>query len=298
MVHVILFFVFASVICFSIYLIDLRQNALRKFMVLLGVWNEDDDVCGGGGDSPSSFFRAMRKRIGSMLPGLAVGEYDQKLQWAGRPLGLNGEEFYLLKIVVLIGAVFLALAFFLVFKGGKSFMLVLLAAGVVGFYLPDYWLSSRVQERQKAIEKELLGFVDVLAVCAKAGLNLSEAIQRTSEYQGGCLGHEFNRALFEMKRGKSREEALRDIAHRTGVDEVDKLVRALIQGERRGVPISHMLEGQAELMRSLRRSKAQEMAQLSSVKILFPVIVCCFMPLMIILLGPAVLSLAKALGVE
>ena len=234
----------------------------------------------------------LRKRLGPLLPGLPSANTTKA--------GMGGRRFPSGKSFISSNCFWLNAAHCCAvgcdFRGKFNDHALLILLGIAGFLLPDLWLSSKVQNRQKAIEKELLSFIDILAVCADAGLNLSDAIKRTVEHQGGVLSGEFARALREMETGKSRHESLEDLGSRCGVDELESLVRAINQAERYGTPIASMLREQAKLMRVFRRNKAQEIAQTAGVKILAPVIVCNFLPLIVILLGPAVITLLRSLN--
>lgn len=295
MYYGIAFCVFTAVIFLAVYVVESKASSKGKLATLLGIGDETDII--RSSYRPASvirnFLKRVQARLAPVLPGVAVKEYDRKLEWAGRPFSLSGDEFYIIKLSgglllpMLIPVLFL-------FGGGAGAALLLILCGLLGYFLPDLWLSSQVQQRQRAIRGQLLNFIDILVVCADAGLNINDAIKRTCQHQKSVLSVEFEKALKEMEMGKSRRGALESLAKRNGVDELEQLVHALNQSDRYGTPIALMLKEQAKHMRDLRRNKAQESAQTSSVKILFPVIVFNFVPLMIVLLGPAVISLGRA----
>ena len=159
-----------------------------------------------------------------------------------------------------------------------------------------YFCRISASRRQRQIVKELFPFIDVLAICSDAGLNLSEAIKHTVEVQAGVLSSEFKRFQRDLDAGSSRSEALNDLAYRNGVEELSNLVLAINQAEKYGTPVAKMLREQVGMMRIQRRNKAQEAAQTASVKILLPMIVFDFMPLLVVLLGPAIINLGRALN--
>ncbi|MCR3922755.1 MAG: type II secretion system F family protein [Firmicutes bacterium] len=289
------FCVFSAVVFLSIYILDIKTYGKSKLAILIGIEDETDIIRSSyqPGSKVRAFLKRLQSKLAPMLPGLAVKEFDSKLEWAGKPFGLGGEEFYIIKIgSALVMPVLIPVLILLGGGAGTAFLLVCL--GLLGYFVPDLWLAGKVQERQKAIKKQLLNFIDILVICSDAGLNLSEAIKRTCEHQKGLLGVEFARAIKEIEMGKSRRQALEDLARRNGVDELEQLAHALNQAEQYGSPIVLMLKDQAKHMREMRRNKAQEAAQTSSVKILFPVVVFNFIPLMIILLSPAVVSLGRS----
>lgn len=295
--YVIAFFVFAMVVFIGVYLIERKRRAVLDLAARLGIKTFDDVVQEGlrGHSFMAALLDYLRQRFGAALPGFAVEEYDRKLMWAGNPFNLTGEEFYLIKIVLgLLPPIIIPVVWLL--GGGRSTVLLLLILGICMYFLPDFWLTSKAKSRQRQIVKELFPFIDVLAICSDAGLNLSEAIKHTVEVQAGVLSSEFKRFQRDLDAGSSRSEALNDLAYRNGVEELSNLVLAINQAEKYGTPVAKMLREQVRMMRIQRRNKAQEAAQTASVKILLPMIVFDFMPLLVVLLGPAIINLGRALN--
>lgn len=295
--YVIAFFVFAMVVFIGVYLIERKRRAVLDLAARLGIKTFDDVVQEGlrGHSFMAALLDYLRQRFGAALPGFAVEEYDRKLMWAGNPFNLTGEEFYLIKIVLgLLPPIIIPVVWLL--GGGRSTVLLLLILGICMYFLPDFWLTSKAKSRQRQIVKELFPFIDVLAICSDAGLNLSEAIKHTVEVQAGVLSSEFKRFQRDLDAGSSRSEALNDLAYRNGVEELSNLVLAINQAEKYGTPVAKMLREQVGMMRIQRRNKAQEAAQTASVKILLPMIVFDFMPLLVVLLGPAIINLGRALN--
>jgi len=295
--YVIAFFVFAMVVFIGVYLIERKRRAVLDLAARLGIKTFDDVVQEDlrGHSFMAALLDYLRQRFGAALPGFAVEEYDRKLMWAGNPFNLTGEEFYLIKIVLgLLPPIIIPVVWLL--GGGRSTVLLLLILGICMYFLPDFWLTSKVKSRQRQIVKELFPFIDVLAICSDAGLNLSEAIKHTVEVQAGVLSSEFKRFQRDLDAGSSRSEALNDLAYRNGVEELSNLVLAINQAEKYGTPVAKMLREQVRMMRIQRRNKAQEAAQTASVKILLPMIVFDFIPLLVVLLGPAIINLGRALN--
>jgi pilus assembly protein TadC len=295
--YVIAFFVFAMVVFIGVYLIERKRRAVLDLAARLGIKTFDDVVQEDlrGHSFMAALLDYLRQRFGAALPGFAVEEYDRKLMWAGNPFNLTGEEFYLIKIVLgLLPPIIIPVVWLL--GGGRSTVLLLLILGICMYFLPDFWLTSKAKSRQRQIVKELFPFIDVLAICSDAGLNLSEAIKHTVEVQAGVLSSEFKRFQRDLDAGSSRSEALNDLAYRNGVEELSNLVLAINQAEKYGTPVAKMLREQVGMMRIQRRNKAQEAAQTASVKILLPMIVFDFMPLLVVLLGPAIINLGRALN--
>ena len=240
--YVIAFFVFAMVVFIGVYLIERKRRAVLDLAARLGIKTFDDVVQEDlrGHSFMAALLDYLRQRFGAALPGFAVEEYDRKLMWAGNPFNLTGEEFYLIKIVLgLLPPIIIPVVWLL--GGGRSTVLLLLILGICMYFLPDFWLTSKAKSRQRQIVKELFPFIDVLAICSDAGLNLSEAIKHTVEVQAGVLSSEFKRFQRDLDAGSSRSEALNDLAYRNGVEELSNLVLAINQAENDGTPVAKML---------------------------------------------------------
>lgn len=169
------------------------------------------------------------------------------------------------------------------------------AAGAVGFYLPDVLLYNAGLKRQALIVSALPDALDMLTVCVEAGLGFDAALAQVARNSPGPLAAEFARALQEMQIGLSRAQALRGMAARTTVVEVRTFVSALVQASELGIPIARVLREQSLELRVRRRQRAEERAQKVPVKIMFPLVVCLFPALLVIIVGPGVISIAHSL---
>lgn len=169
----------------------------------------------------------------------------------------------------------------------------LLAVGA--FMAPDLVLRSRARQRQREIQRTLPDALDLLSITVSAGLGFDAALDRVSEQVGGPLGDELRRTLGEIRLGKTRAQALRDLAGRCNVGELRSFVVAMVQADAFGISIAHTLTLQAAEMRLKRRQRAQEVARKIPVKILFPVLLCIFPAIFVVLIGPAVIQLSRAL---
>ncbi|MEO1751624.1 type II secretion system F family protein [Thiofaba sp. EF100] len=173
--------------------------------------------------------------------------------------------------------------------------MVVLAA-VVGFYLPNFYVAHRREKRQLEFSEGFPDAMDMLVVCVEAGLGLDAAIQRVGEeiaFAHPELAIEFQLVSLELRAGKSREDALRSLALRTGIEEVQALVTLLIQAEHFGTSIAAALRTHATEMRSKRIDRARERAAKLPVKLIFPIILFIFPALFLVVLGPAVVSIYK-----
>lgn len=175
---------------------------------------------------------------------------------------------------------------------------VLLLAGAVGYYLPNGVLAHLVQRRQRTILEDFPDALDLMTVCVEAGLGLDAALLRVAtelEMTSPILSEELHLVNLELRAGSSKEKSLRNLALRTGVDDVDTLVAMLIQAERFGTSIADSLRVHSETLRTNRRLRAEEAAAKIPLKLLFPLIFCIFPSMMVVLLGPASIRLMRVL---
>jgi tight adherence protein C len=154
--------------------------------------------------------------------------------------------------------------------------------------LPVMWLGRRIAARKKAITKALPDALDLLCISVEAGLAFDLALQRVADKWDDELSREFRRVLKDMQLGRSRREALKDLADRTGVDDVQTFTAAVIQADQLGVSMSKILRIQSDQMRVRRRQRAEELAQQAPIKMLFPMVFLIFPALFVVILGPAV----------
>lgn len=171
----------------------------------------------------------------------------------------------------------------------------------LGFYLPDLLLRSRTTERQQRIMEQLPDSLDLMRICLEAGLGLDAAILRVSqEFKNVCppIYQELHTITLELRAGSSRNDALRHFAVRTGLQQVNALVSTLIQSDRFGTGIADAIRIHAEHLRSERRLKAEEAASKIATKLLFPLIFCIFPALLLVLVGPAGITVQQHLSPE
>ena len=223
---------------------------------------------------------------------------EKRLSLAGNPGDLRVSDWLGIKAV---GAIVCAVVFFLLFAfllGMSPVMaLVLGAAGLmVGYIAPEFWLGRKVKARQKAVLLSIPDALDLLTISVRAGLAFDAALGKVVEKLKGPLTDEFRRALAEVRVGKARRDALRDIVPRTEVQPLTNFIGAVIQAEQLGVSISKVLQVQSEQLRIERRQRAEEQAAKAPIKMLFPLVGCIFPSLFVIILGPAIILIVENLG--
>ncbi len=230
--------------------------------------------------------------FGRITPSSAIDSIAKKLVIAGNPMGLGAREYYGISMASTLLGVYLA---FIIFRRGTTAMNVSLSILILIFfyYFPKAWLNNRVASRQNRVRKGLPDALDMLSVCATAGLGFDQSLQRVSEYWDTPIGHEFSRVVNEMEMGLSRREALRNMSDRLEIREIASFVALILQTEQLGMSISDTLHAQAEQMRIERRFRAQEQAQKAPIKMLIPMATLIFPALLAVILGPAIPTLME-----
>jgi tight adherence protein C len=221
------------------------------------------------------------------------GRTEVRLAEAGYPYGMRTVDFLGLKVVVAGATAGLLFLIFGVALGGQSTGFILGLGGLIlGFFIPDYWLSWRIRKRQKAVLLAIPDSLDLLTISVKAGLGFDAALGKVVEKTTGPLADEFRRALAEVRIGKPRRDALREMVARVNVPALASFIGAIIQAEQLGVAIARVLEIQSEQLRIERRQRAEELAAKAPIKMLFPLIGCIFPSMFIVILGPALILIA------
>jgi tight adherence protein C len=255
------------------------------------------------------FDRTLRPFVGRMTgvaqrlasPG-RVSRTDKRLAMAGNPGQMRTVDFLGLKIL------FAAVAWIVTFLLTVFLNLGGLGTGVVGglivativallvYVTLDFWLARRASARQHAILLAVADTLDLLTISVRAGLGFDGALAKVVEKTSGPLSEEFAQALAEIRVGRPRREALRDILERTDVTPLATFIGAIIQAEELGVPIARVLQVQSEQLRIERRQRAEEMAAKAPIKMLFPLVGCIFPSMFIVILGPAIILIIKNLS--
>lgn len=175
---------------------------------------------------------------------------------------------------------------------------ILLLAAVLGYMIPEMWLTWRVHARQHRLRLALPDGLDLLVICVEAGLGLDQSLMRVAEelrISHPELSDELQLVNLEMRVGKTRIEALRELGRRTGLEDIKALVAMLIQTERFGTSVAQSLRVHSDDMRTKRRQRAEEMAAKTTVKMVPPLVFFIFPALMVVILGPAIITLMRQL---
>ena len=247
--------------------------------------------------------RPIAASLSGRMAKLASNSFQQqaekRLALAGNPGNLRVADWLGIKAVsAVIGAVLFIFLFGVVGVLGLPPVLRILMGAIglmFGYTIPEFWLGGRVKKRQHAILLQIPDTLDLLTISVRAGLGFDAALGKCVEKLEGPLVDEFRRALAEVRVGKARRDALRDIVPRTEVPPLTNFIGAIIQAEQLGVSISKVLQVQSEQLRIERRQRAEEMAAKAPIKMLFPLVGCIFPSLFIIILGPAIILIMQNL---
>jgi tight adherence protein C len=205
-------------------------------------------------------------------------------------------------LTFLLPAILLVCRFsFFVMMTNKLTMAMLIFGALFGYYLPDIWLRQKSDKRREKLLIALPDALDLLAICVEAGIGIDAALNRVSQeiaFNFPELSDEFNYANLEIRAGKARHDALRDLAQRTNLNEISSLVTLLNQTDKFGTSMATALRVYSESYRTERYQKAEELASKLPVKLLFPLIVFIFPSMFVILLGPAAIAIYRALIVK
>ena len=243
------------------------------------------------------FMRRLGEISGRFTPQNVLEQTRIKLELAGNPGRIDASTFMILHFVA---AVLLGILIFVISLFSKTFSLpikILLVVGftVLGYFLPDLLLKSRIDSRQKSVRKAMPDALDLLTICVEAGLGFDAAMAKVHEKWDNELALAFGRVIREIQLGKLRRDALRDMAERLGIAEMTSFVAAVVQSEMLGVSMAKVLRIQSDQMRVRRRQYAEEQAHKAPIKMIFPMGLLIFPSLMIVLLTPAALRLMGAL---
>ena len=232
--------------------------------------------------------------VAGRAPAAVLERHHHQLLRAGLSTSIRAEEFLAVNLLAAVGSVLLAFAWVgAIQPGGRLGVLGILFLGVVGTTAPRAWLTRRVTERQEAIFKDLPDALDLMVIAMEAGVSFDGAIQVVAEHLDGPLGNELLRTLTEMELGLSRREALQNLKKRTDVPELNHVIISLLQADSLGMPVGRVLRAQASEMRLKRKQWAREKAGKLPIKILFPLVLFIFPPVMVIIMGPAFADIAK-----
>lgn len=236
--------------------------------------------------------KAVGRGVRRVTPAGWMDSLERRVRLAGSASGWTVERALVGKVVLGLGGAYAGMQGS---GGGATGILATLGIGGLGYALPDLVLNHVGRRRQAQIGLELPGILDQLTISVEAGLGFDAALTRVSATGDGPLAEELRRLLAEIKVGISRTDAFRHLSERTDVPELKHFALVLKQAEEFGLPIARILRIQAAELRTKRRQRAEETAMKVPVKIVFPLVLCIFPALFVVLLGPAVIRVMRVL---
>lgn len=297
-----LLFLATAVAVVALYLLLSRRLSLQaRLNRLLPAENQAAPASPLLEAEPKGFGAALAKPLGRLAaapkngqrPGLRL-----RLARAGFRSQLALSNYLALKVLLagaLAGGYLASTAFYRI---SPALVVILLACGACGFFLPDLVLLWLIRRRQRRMERALPDALDLMVVCVEAGLGLDMTFKRVGEeVRPLCreLSDEFHLTTLEIRAGKPRDESFRNMVQRTGVRELGNLVTVLVQTTRFGTSLAKTLRVHADAIRVKRRQLAEQQAAKATVKLIFPLILFIFPALLIVLAGPATIRIFKIL---
>ena len=295
----VIFYVILGVIIFSVVALLLTPNLFRPSLEAQRIF----DVVKGESQRPDQRVIGGKEQMQNKLLGAAT-ELRMRLGLAENPklrtrltmAGLNGKAY---------ADIFFASQFLLPLAGvvvgtlmPSNAVLCVIIFGVLGYMAPDFWLNWKTGRRRKKIRRSIPDALDLMVICVDAGLGLDQAALRVGTeltVSHPDLHTEFMQVNREQRAGRPRLEAWQNLADRTEIEEFSQFVAMLTQTDRFGTPIAKALSRFSEEIRTKRRQHAEEAASKTKIKIIFPLVLCIFPCLFIVLLAPAVLNIMSGL---
>ena len=239
----------------------------------------------------------MTRFFGKLAPSKGMEKVRTQLVLAGNPFNMQVPEFTGVRFMtaIMFGALTLGLSLLL---GPPPLQMLMFGVFglMVGYIAPVMWLRGRIKKRQKVILKTLPDAIDLMTISVEAGLAFDGAMQRVADKWNNALSAEFARAIAEMRVGKSKRDALREMVARTAVSDLSTFVASIIQADQLGVSIAKVLRIQSEQMRIRRRQRAEEQAHKAPILMMIPMVFLIFPATYIVILGPAVPKIITGLG--
>ena len=248
-----------------------------------------------------SFFRRMMSGFGTAIknfifnfaPDSMTKKLEHDLLVAGSPANIRARDFYFIQFFSIITGLLLGVLLNLENRDPVDIVKLALGALVLIMFaiLPRAWLSRRMTTTREQVRRDLPDALDMLSVCASAGLGFDQSLQKISVYWSTTLGIEIRRTLHEMDMGISRSDALTNLSNRLDVDDLSRFIKIIIQAETMGMSYADVLHSQALQMRVLRQFRAREIANRLPAKMIIPLAVMIFPALLAVIIGPVIPTL-------
>lgn len=302
-IYLVLVFVVVSVVAMVI-LLQLGPRPVKRRLGKLAGWEEVSAV----GPITPAWFQYVVKLSGPFaklsLPAAAWEESRLRIRFmnAGYHTASAPVLFFAAKTILALALPGLLLLYVGIagteYQPNTFFLPFVVVLAALGYFLPNALLERKISLRKREIFESFPDAIDLMTVCVEAGLGLDAALVRVGEEMSltsPTLAGELHLVNLELRAGSTRERALRNLALRTGVEEVDMLVAMLVQADRFGTSVADSLRVHSDSLRTKRRQRAEEAAAKIPLKLLFPLIFCIFPSMLLVLLGPAFISIYRVL---
>jgi len=235
---------------------------------------------------------AFGRTLYRLTPAGYLAKIRRNIVYAGNPPGYELDRFMIMKVLGAASGVIWVPLILTIF-GSHSLLAWLMVAFAWGvcFMGPDLSLQHKIDRRREEISRGLSDSLDLLVISVEAGLGFEQALDRMATTVPGPLSEEMRRVLQEIRMGASRADALRALDERTQVDDLKSFIVAMLQADTFGVSISRILHAQADEIRTRRRQAAQEKSQKAPIKMLFPLVVCIFPAIFVVVLAPGLITI-------
>jgi tight adherence protein C len=234
------------------------------------------------------------KAVLRLAPKEMIASMENKIIMAGKPYYWGVKNWLGIQAFMILGLPILILLLYIQFRMDISnLVLIIIASVLIGMLFPNMMLNSKIRKRQSEVTKSLPDIMDLLTVSVEAGLTFDSALSKVVEKMPGSLAREFETVLQEIKVGKTKKEALYQMADRIGVQDLRSFVGAIVQADQLGVSLGRVLRLQAEQIRQNRKQRISEKAMKAPIKMLIPMVVFIFPTIFIVLLGPVVINLIE-----
>ena len=277
-----------------------RNNAVQIRLDMIGKQGSND---ADNELNQPLFVRVLRpmmdsisKTVLKITPKEIVASMEKKVMLAGKSNNLTVKGLVNIQVIIVVGLPILTLL--LAPNLGvqsKALIFLILFEIAFGLILPNFFLSKKITARQKKIQNSLPDIIDLLTVSVEAGLGFDGALAKVIDKMPGPLADEFENVLQEIKVGKQKRDALRDMSDRIGVQDLSMFISSIIQADQFGVSIGNVLRIQSDQMRQKRRQRAQEKAMKAPVKMTIPMVLFILPTIFSVLLGPVIIQVINTL---
>ncbi|NLB78399.1 MAG: type II secretion system F family protein [Clostridiaceae bacterium] len=300
--QIIVLFLFISLTFFLYSILNLKGNKNTGILQRLNyIKNLNEDSMPEDEDGKSCKERVIKPVLESvgkamlrLAPGEMIAKMENKIVMAGKPYNWGVKNWLGIQAFMILGLPILILLFYIQFRMDISnLLMIVFALALIGLLYPNMILNGKIRKRQSEVTKSLPDIMDLLTVSVEAGLTFDSALSKVVEKMPGSLAREFETVLQEIKVGKTKKEALYQLADRIGVQDLRSFVSAVVQADQLGVSLGRVLRLQSEQIRQNRKQRISEKAMKAPIKMLIPMVIFIFPTIFIVLLGPVVINLIE-----